>query len=98
MAWAGSRGSSLHFRYQVKFFYLCQLAYWLHALPELYFQKVRKVRARGRFLGEEALERGWVERAERLIWLFCPCQEEIPRQLRCISLYLLHIAGAYLLK
>lgn len=31
MAWAGSRGSSLHFRYQVKFFYLCQLAYWLHA-------------------------------------------------------------------
>ncbi|NXI19533.1 TRAM2 protein, partial [Irena cyanogastra] len=51
--------------YQVKFFYLCQLAYWLHALPELYFQKVRK--------------------------------EEIPRQLRCIALYLLHIAGAYLL-
>uniref|UniRef100_A0A3B5KZG4 Translocation associated membrane protein 2 n=1 Tax=Xiphophorus couchianus TaxID=32473 RepID=A0A3B5KZG4_9TELE len=26
----------------VKFFYLTQLAYWLHALPELYFQKVRK--------------------------------------------------------
>ncbi|KAI1241323.1 Translocating chain-associated membrane protein 2, partial [Lamprotornis superbus] len=51
--------------YQVKFFYLCQLAYWLHALPELYFQKVRK--------------------------------EEIPRQLRCITLYLLHITGAYLL-
>ncbi|NXR11070.1 TRAM2 protein, partial [Semnornis frantzii] len=50
---------------QVKFFYLCQLAYWLHALPELYFQKVRK--------------------------------EEIPRQLRCIALYLVHIAGAYLL-
>lgn len=49
----------------MKFFYLCQLAYWLHALPELYFQKVRK--------------------------------EEIPRQLRCIALYLLHIAGAYLL-
>uniref|UniRef100_A0A8C5TK99 Translocation associated membrane protein 2 n=1 Tax=Malurus cyaneus samueli TaxID=2593467 RepID=A0A8C5TK99_9PASS len=45
--------------YQVKFFYLCQLAYWLHALPELYFQKVRK--------------------------------EEIPRQLRCIALYLLHL-------
>uniref|UniRef100_A0A8D0FAA3 Translocation associated membrane protein 2 n=1 Tax=Strix occidentalis caurina TaxID=311401 RepID=A0A8D0FAA3_STROC len=51
--------------FQVKFFYLCQLAYWLHALPELYFQKVRK--------------------------------EEIPRQLRCIALYLVHIAGAYLL-
>ncbi|XP_073442506.1 translocating chain-associated membrane protein 2 isoform X1 [Dendrobates tinctorius] len=28
--------------FQVKFFYLCQLAYWLHALPELYFQKVKK--------------------------------------------------------
>ncbi|XP_074919704.1 translocating chain-associated membrane protein 2 [Chelonoidis abingdonii] len=51
--------------FQVKFFYLCQLAYWLHALPELYFQKVRK--------------------------------EEIPRHLRYISLYLMHIAGAYLL-
>ncbi|XP_033858973.1 translocating chain-associated membrane protein 2 isoform X1 [Acipenser ruthenus] len=32
----------IHLRFQVKFFYLCQLAYWLHALPELYFQKVRK--------------------------------------------------------
>ncbi|NXE55721.1 TRAM2 protein, partial [Casuarius casuarius] len=51
--------------FQVKFFYLCQLAYWLHALPELYFQKVRK--------------------------------EEIPRQLQYIALYLVHIAGAYLL-
>lgn len=30
--------------FQVKFFYICQIAYWLHALPELYFQKVRKVR------------------------------------------------------
>ncbi|KAG7461093.1 translocating chain-associated membrane protein 2-like [Megalops cyprinoides] len=52
-------------RFQVKFFYLCQLAYWLHALPELYFQKVRK--------------------------------EEIPRQLKYICLYLLHITVAYLL-
>ncbi|XP_036398525.1 translocating chain-associated membrane protein 2-like [Megalops cyprinoides] len=52
-------------RFQVKFFYLFQLAYWLHALPELYFQKVRK--------------------------------EEIPRQLKYISLYLLHITVAYLL-
>ncbi|KAF0885292.1 TRAM2 protein, partial [Crocuta crocuta] len=51
--------------FQVKFFYLCQLAYWLHALPELYFQKVRK--------------------------------EEVPRQLQYICLYLVHIAGAYLL-
>ncbi|KAK7907705.1 hypothetical protein WMY93_016317 [Mugilogobius chulae] len=55
----------VHLRFQVKFFYLTQLAYWLHALPELYFQKVRK--------------------------------EEIPRQLQYISLYLLHIAAAYLL-
>uniref|UniRef100_A0A8C6LWY0 Translocation associated membrane protein 2 n=1 Tax=Nothobranchius furzeri TaxID=105023 RepID=A0A8C6LWY0_NOTFU len=31
-----------HLRFQVKLFYLTQLAYWLHALPELYFQKVRK--------------------------------------------------------
>ncbi|RXN24126.1 translocating chain-associated membrane 1-like 1 [Labeo rohita] len=28
--------------FQVKFFYICQIAYWFHALPELYFQKVRK--------------------------------------------------------
>uniref|UniRef100_A0A674MFV4 Translocation associated membrane protein 2 n=1 Tax=Takifugu rubripes TaxID=31033 RepID=A0A674MFV4_TAKRU len=55
----------VHLRFQVKFFYLTQLAYWLHALPELYFQKVRK--------------------------------EEISRQLQYISLYLLHIAAAYLL-
>lgn len=32
----------VHLRFQVKFFYLTQMAYWLHALPELYFQKVRK--------------------------------------------------------
>ncbi|KAG7228161.1 hypothetical protein INR49_013445 [Caranx melampygus] len=31
-----------HMVFQVKFFYICQIAYWLHALPELYFQKVRK--------------------------------------------------------
>ena len=30
-------------RFQVKFFYVLQLAYWFHAFPELYFQKVRKV-------------------------------------------------------
>ncbi|KAM6053108.1 translocating chain-associated membrane protein 1-like 1 isoform 1-T1 [Theristicus caerulescens] len=28
--------------FQVKFFYICQIAYWLHALPELYFQRIRK--------------------------------------------------------
>lgn len=31
------------FRFQMKFFYICQLGYWLHALPELYFQKTKKV-------------------------------------------------------
>ncbi|XP_023693890.1 translocating chain-associated membrane protein 1 [Paramormyrops kingsleyae] len=31
-----------HMVFQVKFFYICQIAYWLHTLPELYFQKVRK--------------------------------------------------------
>ncbi|CAO2580113.1 Translocating chain-associated membrane protein 1, partial [Lemmus lemmus] len=28
--------------FQMKFFYISQLAYWLHALPELYFQKTKK--------------------------------------------------------
>ncbi|XP_074874893.1 translocating chain-associated membrane protein 1-like 1 [Buteo buteo] len=28
--------------FQVKFFYICQIAYWLHALLELYFQRIRK--------------------------------------------------------
>lgn len=27
----------------MKFYYICQLGYWLHALPELYFQKTKKV-------------------------------------------------------
>ncbi|XP_077464355.1 translocating chain-associated membrane protein 1-like 1 isoform X2 [Stigmatopora argus] len=54
-----------HMVFQVKFFYICQIAYWLHALPELYFQKVRK--------------------------------EDIPRQLNYISLYVVHISGAYIL-
>jgi len=51
--------------FQMKFFFICQLGYWLHALPELYFQKTKK--------------------------------EDIPRQLVYISLYLAHIAGAYVL-
>uniref|UniRef100_A0A087Y0K1 Translocating chain-associated membrane protein n=1 Tax=Poecilia formosa TaxID=48698 RepID=A0A087Y0K1_POEFO len=38
--WEGYPHTSMVF--QVKFFYICQIAYWLHALPELYFQKVRK--------------------------------------------------------
>ncbi|NXP44453.1 TR1L1 protein, partial [Heliornis fulica] len=28
--------------FQVKFFYICQLAYWFHAVPELYFQRIQK--------------------------------------------------------
>uniref|UniRef100_A0A8B9M379 TLC domain-containing protein n=1 Tax=Accipiter nisus TaxID=211598 RepID=A0A8B9M379_9AVES len=28
--------------FQVKFFYICQIAYWLHALLELYFQRIQK--------------------------------------------------------
>ncbi|XP_008578023.1 PREDICTED: translocating chain-associated membrane protein 1-like 1 [Galeopterus variegatus] len=28
--------------FQMKFFYISQLAYWFHALPELYFQKTKK--------------------------------------------------------
>uniref|UniRef100_A0A8C9T5R2 Translocation associated membrane protein 1 n=1 Tax=Scleropages formosus TaxID=113540 RepID=A0A8C9T5R2_SCLFO len=51
--------------FQMKFFYISQLGYWLHALPELYFQKTKK--------------------------------EDVPRQLVYISLYLVHIAGAYIL-
>uniref|UniRef100_A0A671MXI3 Translocating chain-associated membrane protein 1-like 1 n=1 Tax=Sinocyclocheilus anshuiensis TaxID=1608454 RepID=A0A671MXI3_9TELE len=51
--------------FQMKFYYICQLGYWLHAIPELYFQKAKK--------------------------------EDIPRQLVYISLYLVHITGAYVL-
>ncbi|KAJ8336942.1 hypothetical protein SKAU_G00381620 [Synaphobranchus kaupii] len=51
--------------FQIKFFYIWQLAYWLHALPELYFQKTKN--------------------------------EDIPRQLVYIGLYIVHIAGAYIL-
>uniref|UniRef100_A0A4W3J2X4 Translocating chain-associated membrane protein n=1 Tax=Callorhinchus milii TaxID=7868 RepID=A0A4W3J2X4_CALMI len=40
LLWEGYPHS--HMFFQVKFFYVCQIAYWLHALPELYFQKVRK--------------------------------------------------------
>lgn len=92
MLQAGSHGSSLRFRFQVKFFYLCQLAYWLHALPELYFQKVRKVRAR-RVLphtlgmlevvyppasGKVSFGRGRVKRGERLTWLSVPARRRFP--------------------
>ncbi|KAK4827777.1 hypothetical protein QYF61_021522 [Mycteria americana] len=30
--------------FQMKFFYILQLAYWFHAFPELYFQKTKKER------------------------------------------------------
>lgn len=49
----------------VKFFFIGQLAYWLHAIPELYFQKIKK--------------------------------EDMARQIQYISLYLIHIAAAYVL-
>lgn len=39
---AGHTKNSLICSFQVKFFYVGQLAYWMHSLPELYFQKVRK--------------------------------------------------------
>ncbi|XP_076027413.1 translocating chain-associated membrane protein 1 [Genypterus blacodes] len=28
--------------FQMKFFFICQMGYWLHTLPELYFQKTKK--------------------------------------------------------
>ncbi|XP_062235368.1 translocating chain-associated membrane protein 1 [Platichthys flesus] len=28
--------------FQMKFYFICQLGYWLHSLPELYFQKTKK--------------------------------------------------------
>uniref|UniRef100_A0A8C7QLR9 Translocation associated membrane protein 1 n=1 Tax=Oncorhynchus mykiss TaxID=8022 RepID=A0A8C7QLR9_ONCMY len=52
--------------FQMKFYFISQMGYWLHALPEIYFQKTKK--------------------------------EDIPRQLVYISLYLVHIVGAYILK
>lgn len=30
----------------MKFYFICQLGYWLHVLPELYFQKTKKVSVR----------------------------------------------------
>ncbi|XP_010179769.1 PREDICTED: LOW QUALITY PROTEIN: translocating chain-associated membrane protein 1-like 1, partial [Mesitornis unicolor] len=38
--WKDCPHSCMHF--QVKFFYICQIACWLHALLKLYFQKIRK--------------------------------------------------------
>lgn len=39
-----------------------------------------------------------MEQGKEIHSAFCLCQEDIPRQLQCIALYLAHIAGAYLLK
>ncbi|XP_068603930.1 translocating chain-associated membrane protein 1 [Brachionichthys hirsutus] len=60
--WEGYPHSLMPF--QMKFYFICQMGYWLHALPEMYFQKTKK--------------------------------EDIPRQLVYIALYLVHIAGAYI--
>ncbi|XP_029610971.1 translocating chain-associated membrane protein 1-like 1 [Salmo trutta] len=51
--------------FQMKLYFISQMGYWLHTLPEIYFQKTKK--------------------------------EDIPRQLVYIALYLVHIAGAYIL-
>lgn len=63
-------------RFQVKFFYICQIAYWLHALPELYFQKVRKVRREKGGLGQQRSNQSWPRehKSKRiLIFLFLVC-------------------------
>lgn len=38
----------VHLTYLVKFFMIVQLSYWIHAFPELYFQKVKKEELVGR--------------------------------------------------
>lgn len=38
----------VHLTYLVKFFMIVQLSYWIHAFPELYFQKVKKEELAGR--------------------------------------------------
>lgn len=38
----------IHLTYLVKFFMIVQLSYWIHAFPELYFQKVKKEELSGR--------------------------------------------------
>merc|ERR1711970_1045018 len=38
--WEGYPHSHMNFMF--KFFYIVQIAYWLHIFPELYFQKVKK--------------------------------------------------------
>ncbi|XP_060913341.1 translocating chain-associated membrane protein 1-like 1-like isoform X1 [Labrus mixtus] len=87
--------------FQVKFFYICQIAYWLHALPELYFQKVRKESAedcsdvkssRVNFIHIAHLKTTKVDQSA-----LQSKKEDIPRQLYYICLYVVHITGAYVL-
>ena len=39
--WEGYPHATMPF--MIKFYYLIQIGYWIHCLPELYFQKVKKV-------------------------------------------------------
>ncbi|KAF7246343.1 Translocating chain-associated membrane protein 1-like 1 [Varanus komodoensis] len=91
--------------FQMKFFYISQLAYWFHAFPELYFQKTKKSEEDGVGLNEvtlqywsalafEDLSANWNSSTNTDI---CTIAEDIPRQLVYIGLYLFHITGAYLL-
>ncbi|NWI58152.1 TR1L1 protein, partial [Calyptomena viridis] len=41
--------------FQMKFFYILQLAYWFHAFPELYFQKTKKLRYSSRLSVSDSL-------------------------------------------
>uniref|UniRef100_A0A8C0TR29 Translocating chain-associated membrane protein 1 n=1 Tax=Canis lupus familiaris TaxID=9615 RepID=A0A8C0TR29_CANLF len=75
--------------FQMKFFYIAQLAYWFHAFPELYFQKTKKVTTGAVQYPPFYFTCSSFSKVR--IW------EDIPRQLVYIGLYLFHIAGAYLL-
>ncbi len=44
----------VHMNFMFKFFYIVQIAYWLHTYPELYFQKVRNKSNIFYCLGEES--------------------------------------------
>lgn len=40
--WEGYPSLHVHVSFMFKFFYIVQIAYWLHIFPELYFQKVKR--------------------------------------------------------
>ncbi|XP_052764140.1 translocating chain-associated membrane protein 1-like isoform X1 [Mya arenaria] len=46
--WEGYPTSHANMTFIVKFYFLVQLAYWLHCFPELYFQKIKKEEMKGR--------------------------------------------------